>query len=63
MRVRKGYKPTDLEEIPEAWHFETFGEIMKVFQVGELHHEAEYLTGKIPWITSGELIQCNYRHH
>ncbi len=57
MRVRKGYKPTELGEITKAWHFKSFGEIMKGFSSGQTpsRSKKKYFTGKIPWITSGEL--------
>jgi len=57
MRVAKGYKQTELGEIPEDWHFKTFGEVMKGFSSGQTPSRSikKYFTGKIPWITSGEL--------
>lgn len=57
MRVAKGYKQTELGEIPDDWHFKTFGEVMKGFSSGQTPSRSvkKYFTGKIPWITSGEL--------
>jgi type I restriction enzyme, S subunit len=57
MKVRKGYKQTELGEIPEDWHFKTFVEVMKGFSSGQTPSRSvkKYYTGKIPWITSGEL--------
>ncbi|MBS1511016.1 MAG: restriction endonuclease subunit S [Bacteroidetes bacterium] len=60
MKVTKGYKQTELGEIPDDWHFKTFGEVMKGFSSGQTPSRSvkKYYTGKIPWITSGEL---NYK--
>lgn len=57
MKVAKGYKQTELGVIPEEWHFKTFGEVMKGFSSGQTPSRSvkKYYTGKIPWITSGEL--------
>jgi type I restriction enzyme S subunit len=57
MKVEKGYKKTELGEIPEDWHFKTFGEVMKGFSSGQTPSRSvkKFYTGKIPWITSGEL--------
>ena len=57
MKVEKGYKQTELGVIPEDWHCKTFGEVMKGFSSGQTPSRSvkKYFTGKIPWITSGEL--------
>lgn len=57
MKVAKGYKQTELGTIPEDWHFKTFGEVMKGFSSGQTPSRSvkKFYTGKIPWITSGEL--------
>lgn len=57
MKVAKGYKQTELGAIPEDWHFKTFVEVMKGFSSGQTPSRSvkKYYTGKIPWITSGEL--------
>jgi len=53
----KGYKQTELGEIPEDWHFKKFEDVMKGFSSGQTPSRSrkKYFTGKIPWITSGEL--------
>lgn len=57
MKVAKGYKQTELGTIPDDWHFKTFGEVMKGFSSGQTPSRSvkKFYTGKIPWITSGEL--------
>jgi len=57
MKAEKGYKQTELGVIPEDWHCKTFGEVMKGFSSGQTPSRSvkKYFTGKIPWITSGEL--------
>jgi len=57
MEVKKGYKKTIMGEIPSDWHLCEFSEVMDGFTSGQTPYRAnkKYYTGKIPWITSGEL--------
>lgn len=55
--IPEGYKPSELGPIPEDWIETTFGEVLTGFSSGMTPYRGkpEYYTGKINWITSGEL--------
>lgn len=55
--MKKGYKLTELGEIPEDWQLKTFADVMTGFSSGQTPSRAipEYYKGDIRWITSGEL--------
>ena len=59
LNVGKGLKvqKTELAHIPHDWIATTFGETFTGFSSGmtPFRRVLEYYTGKIPWITSGEL--------
>lgn len=57
MEVKKGYKKTIMGEIPSDWELCEFSDVMDGFTSGQTPYRAikKYYTGKIPWITSGEL--------
>jgi len=57
MEVKKGYKKTEVGDIPSDWDVRKFEEVMDGFSSGQTPYRAikEYYRGDIPWITSGEL--------
>lgn len=57
MEVKKGYKKTIMGVIPSDWELCEFSDVMDGFTSGQTPYRAikKYYTGKIPWITSGEL--------
>jgi type I restriction enzyme, S subunit len=57
MEVKKGYKQTEMGNIPEDWDLREFVEVMDGFTSGQTPYRGvpSYFKGNIPWITSGEL--------
>ncbi len=57
MELREGYINTELGQVPADWKATTFGDTFTGFSSGMTPYRGkpEYYTGKIPWITSGEL--------
>ena len=53
--TRKGYKHTELGEIPEDWEVKTLGEILKVMH-GQSQFEIESNNGKYPILATGGCI-------
>jgi type I restriction enzyme S subunit len=55
--VKKGYKKTILGSIPNDWNEYRFEDVLTGFSSGMTPYRGnpEYYTGRIPWITSGEL--------
>lgn len=57
MKVKDGYKQTEVGVIPEDWEVKEFVDVMDGFSSGQTPYRAipEFYKGDIPWITSGEL--------
>ena len=60
MKVRPGYKQTEIGVIPEDWDAMTFGDVVTHCFSGATprRNRPDFFKGDIRWITSGEL---NYK--